>query len=364
MVFGAEISSRRERATGWLLFLTTMALAAGCGGGHGATTNDGGGGLATGGAGTGSGGSPAGSSGGSAGTGSGAGGSGATSDGGSTGTGGRLASGPWVALPATNNAATLTGVSIGDCPSSSDVRRKKIPLIIDGGSGDFQIGDAYLLAEPGYSSLARLVAPVKNVGTTLHCAIGAPINGYDWLDANGHSMNVTVGPGFIGSEGDVGMPTYDETCLQPGETGFILDEQEMEDIVDLYDAVSAVTLALVSKSTGTTPAAVVVPQSYTYSATGTVASEVQVIFDNVGTGAAEIADLDYGAYLVLDAGGLPVWVGRLYDLPDGSTVDNPGLFAAGTAGLGYDPQPQSSAGCGTSLRAFIKFEGPTAPYQQ
>jgi hypothetical protein len=319
--------------------------AAGGAGGHAA----GGGGLATG-------------SGGAAGaTGATGGGAGGAASGGA---GGHFASGAWVTLGPTNNAATLTGATLGNCSgSSSTVRRRQIPLLINGGSGDFQIGDAYLLEDQTAIDYAILVAPVKNVGTVYHCGIGPPTNGYDWLDAQGMSMNVTSGPAVIGSEGDVGMPPYyDESCLAPGDTGFIIDNQRFIGIVEPYNVVATVTLALVSQKTGVAPGAIVIPQSYTYKTIPV--PEVDIVLGNVGTAAAVIAGLDYGTYILLDSGGLPTWIGsHLNDGPDSSpSPTNPGYFDVGTAGLGYDLPPAYA--CGTALRAIIKFEGPTAPWTQ
>jgi hypothetical protein len=313
------------------------------------------GGRGSGGSGTG------GTLGGSAG-GSGAAGSGGSPDGGTAngGAAGHLASGPWLPLGSTDNANTLTGMSVGSCSGDSSFVRKKIPLLIDGGNSDFQIGDAYLLADSAYPNAATLVAPVKNVGTTFHCGISSPINGYDWLDANGHSLNVMYGVGFIGSEGNVGSDLNDETCLAPGETGFVMDSQTMESIPDLYGTVGTVTLALVSTATGTAPGAIVAPQSYTYQE-----QLLDVVFGNAGTMGAVIqgSTLDFGAFIVFDSDGLPLWTGSLEETVTAAPTDNPGYLAVGTTGQGIATvSPDEIPPCGTTIRAFIKFEGPTAPW--
>jgi hypothetical protein len=367
MAGGTERAAWRGQTRAWLGPLAVVALVARCGGGQAAPTNDGGG-LGGGGGGT-AGTGAGGGSGGTAGTGSGGAATGGAATGGkatggaATG-GGTMASGPWLPLPATNDAATLTGIAVGSCPPYTPLRRKKIPLVIDGGSSDFQIGDAYLLGDPQVPYIATLLAPVKNVGTALHCGITSPINGYDWLDPNGHSMDVTVGPGFIGSEGDVGTIYYDQTCLAPGETGFIIDGQDMESVTDLFATASTVTLALISTAMGTTPAAIVVPQSYMYKVVGASTDEIDVDFNNVGTAAAVMQSLDYGTVIAFDADGLPIWTTRLNDTAD-TPSDNPGYLAAGTAGLGDNLIQQAQyLACGASIRAFIKFEAPTAPWQK
>ena len=69
------------------------------------------------------------------------------------------------------------------------------------------------------TTAATLFSTVTNRGTKMHCNIAPPPNGYDWYDSQGRSLNITGGPAVLGSEGDVGMPYYVQSCLMPGETG-------------------------------------------------------------------------------------------------------------------------------------------------
>ncbi len=356
------IGARAGRVARLVLF-ALVSLASGCGGAHDASSNDGGaagmavaGGGASGGGGSGR----AGASGGSSGSGVAGVGGGSAGGAASAGAGGHLASGPWLPLTSTDNATTLTGMPVGSCASGSLFLRKKIPLIVNGGSSDFQIGDAYLLADSMNLSSATLMAPVKNVGTSFHCGISSPINGYDWLDADGHSLNVTYGVQFIGSEGDVGSDINDETCLAPGETGFVMDTQRLVGVADLYDEVGTVTLALVSKVTGKAPGAILAAQTYTYDS-----GLLDVVFENVGTAGAVIqaSTVDFGAFIVFDADGLPLWTGILEETVDQAPLNNPGYVAVGATGQGLAPiSSNDQPPCGPTIRAFLKFEGASAPW--
>src|SRR5262249_34485543 len=151
----------------------------------------------------------------------------------------------------------------------SAVQRKKIPLVINGGSSDFGFGDAYLVATPSDPLTATFLGLVTNLGSTMHCNVAAPPNGYDWYDGQGRSHNVTAGPTILGSEGNTGSPIYVQACLAPGEMGVIFDTQRrdgtgvrFDESASLFDQTASVALALSFTGDGTTPAPALVPNMY------------------------------------------------------------------------------------------------------
>jgi hypothetical protein len=269
------------------------------------------------------------------------------------GTGGSLATpGPWPPLATTNDAATLTGTAIGTCPTAVPPRRT-IPIRVNGGSPDFEIHQGYVMADLDNTWRALLFAAVTNRGTKMHCNIAAPPNGYDWYDQQGRSLNIKTGPTVLGSEGDIGMPFYSQSCLMPGETGIIVDAQTLE-IRDLYTTAAGVTLALTYEKDGVPPAAAMVPQSYTL-VSPTVFS---VRFRNVGTGAGSFPPLDFGTFVLFDAEGLPMEFGTISVVADDTASYEVAAGAWGTAGNSSNVES-----CGVSVRPYIKFESLAAPHR-
>jgi hypothetical protein len=257
--------------------------------------------------------------------------------------------GTWLPSARTNDDANLSGTSVGLCDGSASLLRKKIPVALTGGGTQFSIGDGYLMSDASVPEYAWLALPVTNLGTTMHCFVSA--SDYSWLDSAGNSEGAFLAY-VTGSVGQVDPTIYTDTCLAPGETGFLLDIQS--DLVsnDIYTPTTSVTLALDTSSDGTLPPAKVLPLGYT------VAGEaLTVAFENEGTGPADIAESNSCPYILVDSGGLPVTWAFLDPTPLGELdVDQQG---SGTA--------SSVLECGQALRAYIPFNsldqasGPTAP---
>jgi hypothetical protein len=83
-----------------------------------------------------------------------------------------------------------------------------------------------------------------------------------------------------------------------------------------------------------------------------------VRFRNAGTGAASFPPLDYGTYVLFDAGGLPMAFGALSEIPDEASTYEVAPGAHGTA-----LNAASLAGCGVTVRPYIKFESLAAPHR-
>lgn len=268
-------------------------------------------------------------------------GSGGTNGGGGTngsgGTGGGM--GSWLPTATTNDDANLSGASLGPCGTPT-LLRKKIPVTLTGGGTEFSLGDAYLMSlmvDPAYAYLA---VPVTNLGTTMHCFVST--TNYSWLDSQGNSEGDFL-TYVTGSVGQVDPTIYTDTCLEPGETGFIFDIQSNLTTNDIYTPTTSITFALGTSSDGALPPAKILPQSYSLAA-----GALTVTFANSGTGPGELTASC--PFVLVDSGGLPTLWGFF-------ELTTTGLLEVGQQGSGTDATPE---GCGQEMRAYIPFTSPTA----
>jgi hypothetical protein len=268
------------------------------------------------------------------------------------GSGGWAPFGSWPPSMMTNDAANLRGAMVGNCDGITP-RRKKIPLVINGGSRDFGYGDMYIIEYPPNTTIATLYGIVTNLGATMHCNIAAPPNGYDWYDDQGRSMNVTGSPMIIGSEGDVGTSIYVQSCLAPGETGIIWGGGGSDGPGSLFDTVGSVSLALTYSGDGAIPAASVVPERYTVSEGSS--DGFLVFFKNVGTATAFLPRLGGdgfpGIWVGFDDSGLPVSLGRFGE----ETMHAPGTYTLEPGEEGTGLSFSDFPGCVSHLRVYTAF---------
>ena len=223
--------------------------------------------------------------------------------------------------------------------------RKTVPLTLSAGGADFAVGDGYLFSDTLIPQFAYFAVPVRNLGPTMHCFVHVSAGSYQWNTSQG-SAPVDLGqPYLTGSVGDVGSGIYSQACLAPGETGLMVDLEQSTDGSDLFTPTTSIMLALETPLDGTTPAAALVPQSYT-----DTAGALTVTFLNVGTGEGDI-DNNLGSYLVMDTGGLPTAWGLLNELPQG-------LLDVAQEGTGTG----APLNCGQTVRAYIAFDSPTAAF--
>jgi len=282
--------------------------------------------------------------------GGGAAGTGGGGGGGIGGGGGRGLVGSWPPAMTTNDAATLADGMFGRCDGSAP-RRKKIPLVINGGSADFGYGDAYLVEDPSNVTNAVLFGIVTNLGSTVHCNIAAPPNGYDWYDTQGRSMNVPGSPTILGSEGNAGSLIYVQSCLAPGETGIILGGKVSDGPGSVFDVTGSISLALTYSGDGVLPAAAVVPQRYTVNS-----GDFLVFIKNTGTEPGFLPT--YGplgfpsTFVAFDEAGLPLWWGTASEWSTGASTR---AMAPGEEG--FASTTQTVWGCPTQLRIYIAFAG-------
>jgi hypothetical protein len=270
-------------------------------------------------------------------------GGGGTNGGGGSGGG---VPGNWLPTATTNDDATLSGASLGPCATPT-LLRKKIPVTLTGGGTEFSLGDAYLMSVAADLAYAYLAIPVTNLGTTMHCFVST--TNYSWLDSQGNSEGDFL-TYVTGTVGQVDPTIYTDSCLEPGETGFLFDIQSNLTTNDIYTPTTSITFALGTSSGGALPPPKILPQSYSLAA-----GALTVTFANSGTGPGELTEAC--PFVLVDSGGLPTLWGFF-------ELTTPGELDVGQQGTGTDATPE---GCGQELRAYIPFgspnvaSGPTAP---
>jgi hypothetical protein len=254
-----------------------------------------------------------------------------------------------------NDAVTLpvTGTSL--CGTGTTMRRKSIALAqaaTDAGASDLVLGQAFLYANS--AAEANLLATVTNTGNTMHCRIHAVPNQYRWLDSQGTPAIVINGPTIVGSEGDVGDTHLVSSCLAPGETGLIFDVQSPFPPQDVWAVTASVEVALTYDGDGVAPAAVLVPQTFTFDGTN-----IALHFQNVGTGPAGFPSglAQYTRYVLIDGGGQPLFFGSLLESLDSPVPDVANSRDTGTARSLDRAWLSEFFGCAVAVRAWVAFDG-------
>jgi hypothetical protein len=162
--------------------------------------------------------------------------------------------------PTRNNSADLSGPVVGNIPFDPSTMRRTLPVNVETAPEGLHVGAAYLTRTDS-SETAYLTIPVTNSGSSEYCFIEA--NPLQYLSGDGTSLTDPTHLTFL--EGSVGLLSfgggYTDTCLAPGESGYLIDIQLSSDGPFFSDTAS-IQLALSSSSTGTVPGAALVPQSY------------------------------------------------------------------------------------------------------
>jgi hypothetical protein len=166
---------------------------------------------------------------------------------------------PAAAAPTLNNSADLSGTALGDVAFAPDGMRRSVPVEVDQGALQLELGDAYLTrADDGET--AYVTIPVKNGGTGHPCFIEAMP--FQWLAADGTVLNDSTQTTFVyGSVGDMGSGIFTDTCLGPGESGYLIDI-EISTGEPFFSGTASIKLGISSSRSGTSSAGHLVPQEY------------------------------------------------------------------------------------------------------
>jgi hypothetical protein len=234
-----------------------------------------------------------------------------------------------------NNAAELTGVSIGDGPLAGADLRKPLKVKVGTPNPRFEIGAAYAI---GPGKAVAWAVPVKSLSAELDCGITS--NGAVIRDAAGAVVTMTSTGVFKGKVG-VTAGGWTDSCLRMGETGYLFGIVT-SDTADLFAAADTIELSLTSAGVGTPAPARVLPISYK---PGNVGFSVTV--RNEGPGPAKLVEDGFSMYLLLDDGGAPLAWGFL------DNVSMPGVLAPAAT---VDLYPSSFFFQGKAARMWVSVE--------
>jgi len=232
----------------------------------------------------------------------------------------------------TNNSAVLSGPAVGTNAAPAANLRRIIPVSATGGG--FEVGSGYVTRPEPADANVYLAVPVKNTTSGLRCAIGATSLVWQGTDSVAtSSLQGSVGQNSSG---------FGNRCLQPGETGYLVD---IAPTPSVFDSATGVTLSLSAEDQGwTTPEAAIVPTSYSLSG-----SSLVVNYTNSGTVTATV--VGGSRYFLLDGSG-PLGWGFL-----SNDIAPVGALAPGQTGTCADAN-FTFAGQASKLHAFINYQQP------
>jgi hypothetical protein len=200
-------------------------------------------------------------------------------------------------------------VVLGGLAFDTSTMRRMIPITMGTPIAGLQVGPAYLTRSDTATETAYLTIAVTNTGTQRPCFIKASplsyLNGSQVLNDPTHAGYVS------GSVGDVGFGIFTDTCLGPGESGYIIDIQLDSSGTAFFSSTTSIALSLASSSAGTVPGGHLHPTGYEVGSCAPMRS-LRLTTVNDGTAAVEVAQSTpaLSPVILLDGGGLPA--GWLY----------------------------------------------------
>jgi hypothetical protein len=245
----------------------------------------------------------------------------------------------------TNNSGMVSGPSVGSGQFDVSELRRNLS-VTPVGSGDFQLGEAWLSRSNDTADAQQLMVEMTYQGSQTECFIKAST--LTLRDSDGVELTSWGASNYIqGSVGFLGGDSYTDTCLQPGETGWVntLVGISSNTAVPFQDPVSVeIEMELFSVGGVSAPGAITRPASYTMEGSG-----ISFDIENTGTGDAYLEE-GYHTYMLLDPAGKPLWWSFANDqMTTGSLSPNATGFVA-TDGYYYD-------GSAERVRVFVDFSG-------
>jgi hypothetical protein len=247
--------------------------------------------------------------------------------------------------PTLDNSADLTGADFGTDTFDSAEQRRTVPVDVTGSLPQgISLGMAYLTAQATTDMVAYLILPVTNSGTDFPCFIQTTT--YNWLSVTGQVLNSGCGLYIDGSVGAISPMVNSETCLAPGESGYLTDVQFAAS-GSLFSEVASIQLGLVSASTGSSPDATLQPTRYDVGTCSGVRT-VRVVGTAGGAGVSvgESVNADLAPTIFLDAAGLPIRWSYLTQMQSSNV-------AAGETTYFVDDLSEPEA---SRARVFLPFE--------
>ena len=252
-----------------------------------------------------------------------------------------------------NNTAVLTGAPVGSGNSPNDVLRKPLSVNVTGPGSAWPVKRAFVLRATATTESVSVVVEVSNAGRSGRCLIRA--SDLELKDAAGTTLKVAATAFVQGSVGDLGNsrnPIVTDTCLAPGETGFLVELYTASPGERLFSQAESLVFrwADASSTLPLMPKARLTPTRYDVTPTGAVS----VAFTNTGTGQALLSE-HFSRFFLLDAEGRPLFFGFLTS----QTTPAGGVVAAGRDGnVEGAPRAGGYEGTAMALRALIDFDLP------
>lgn len=250
--------------------------------------------------------------------------------------------------PTGDNSADIGGPAIGDIPFTASTARRAVSVKVGTTLAGLTVGQAYLTRNTSIAD-TDVTIPVTNGGTDYPCFVTA--HSLHYLSTAGTILYSADDPLYLsGSVGDLGGTFYTNTCLAPGETGYLRDVGRAA----FFSGAASVELDLAASSSGKAPTGHLNPTQYEI---GTCGATRYLRLSAVNSGRTTIsvgADVRFGPGVLLDADGLPAgWIlleddpaaqlrpGEtayfLTDLPDVAAVTRARFF------VNFDPPAPSAA---------------------
>jgi hypothetical protein len=252
---------------------------------------------------------------------------------------------PQGTAPTQDNSADLAGAAFGTDAFDATQQRRTVTLSVTTPLAGISLGQAYLTHPLGIDDAAYLTVAVTNTGTGLPCFVQTTT--YNWLNASGQVLNPASTVYLDGSVGMLSAQHNTDSCLAPGETGYLTDV-ELVSGTALYSGVASIQIGLTSMGVGTIPTEKFLPTRYDV---GTCSGNRTLRVTGTARGAS-VSVGDTGADLApavfLDSAGVPVGWTLL-------TQMQPSNVASGAEGYFFDELSEPAV---SRAQVFLPFQPP------
>ena len=191
-----------------------------------------------------------------------------------------------------NNAAVLTGATLGRGEADVQQLRKEVSVNLATPNADFRLEEFYASRPRLDTDTLYWILPLTNIGDQTRCFI--EVAEITFRDSAGGVLSAEKGQFVDGSVGVYSPAIYTNTCLAPAETGYILGVQ-LDDNAPVYSDLDAVDIAEIGANPDvpTAPEIRAVPQRYDVS----MDQELSVTVENEGD---ELGYVTGATYILLD----------------------------------------------------------------
>lgn len=252
---------------------------------------------------------------------------------------------PQGTAPTQDNSADLAGAVLGTDAFDPTQQRRTVALSITTPLSGISLGQAYLTHPIGIDDAAYLTVAVTNTGTGFPCFVQTTT--YNWLNASGQVLNPQSTVYLDGSVGMLSAQHNTDSCLAPGENGYLTDVEVVSGTA-LYSVVASIQIGLTSTGVGTMPTVKFQPTRYDV---GTCSGNRTLRVTGAARGASvSVGDTsaDLAPAIFLDAAGVPVGWTLL-------TQMQPTNVASGAEGYFFDELSEPAV---TRAQVFLPFQPP------